>query len=459
MSLDSSLSVQKKDNCAGIENSSQKDFESIIYLISTINLFMESSSETFFDDSLFQEIIKYGYFFNYFDDNQVENIYEIGFFNALSHFELNQYFAQRIYEVFYYFASSKSPFHKESIQPHFLSSLNTVLSSEVYDYNTKAAALDFAGELASNSYDDLCKVIDFSIINSIYILLLNEPNDFLVSHILKALVMTTKSVSNPKHIIQNCPVSETELYLMIKKYLNSTNMEVKEESLKMLALIFSCNGSERCSINDEDISDVIQHLFSFAVNEKDNIKILSLDLLQRYSALQHYARLLVESGLFSAMKETISKGTNIEQCLFIISNTISWKQDYLTECIESGTYDFAVSIIYKGSHLESIAACYVVSQLFYQGSVEQILNNMSDELFESIMNYINEDDYKIAIAILDSFTRVLNIEQKEGTDIISQYLIDHEYVDHIAELSETTISPLKDMIEEFLAYFQKLDEK
>ena len=55
-------------------------------LLNLVSLFVNSTTETFFDDSLILEIIKLGNYFNYFSIGNSQHIKDLGFFDALFHY-------------------------------------------------------------------------------------------------------------------------------------------------------------------------------------------------------------------------------------------------------------------------------------------------------------------------------------------------------------------------------------
>ena len=464
MDLNSALAYSRNKDRVASEEGSKNDTKIVHIqltqtLISYIELFVQSSTETFFDDSIFQEIIKLGPSFNDFDSDQIKWLKDTGFLDILTFFHKNIIYAQRVYELLYYFYNKESHFYEYSKQLHFIVAMIEILKSDKYDDDCKIAVLKCIGQLSSNSFDDLCFVIDLSTIKEIYNILFNDTNEYLQIHLLNALIMSAKSNFNsPEHILTQCPISETELFLFLRSLLDSDDEGIVIASLSMLRLVFSCAGSERCDIGNENLADVISILFPFVINEEGETRFLSLDLLQLYSTVYHYAKVLVECDVFGALNEAVSKGVPRDKCLFIISNIISWNDEFIQEAIESGAFSFATDSIRDGDHVESIAACYFLSQLFYRGTIDQIQENMNDELFAGIIGFLSEEDSRLTIALLDSFKRVLELEEKTGQDIIRAHLVENSsYLDIIEELHETNNTTLKEKVGEVLSYFEKIE--
>ena len=98
MDLNSALAYSRNKDRVASEEGSINDTKIVHIqltqtLISYIELFVQSSTETFFDDSIFQEIIKLGPSFNDFDSDQIKWLKDTGFLDILTFFHKNIIYA------------------------------------------------------------------------------------------------------------------------------------------------------------------------------------------------------------------------------------------------------------------------------------------------------------------------------------------------------------------------------
>ena len=433
-----------------------KDFSETKVLMDFINIFVETSSESFFDDSSFTEIIKLGDLFMNLKEGQIERIRETGFLDALKHYESNKTFAEEVFSLLSFLSKKNSPFHDDAIRPHFISASSEVISSLEYSIEAKKSAMKYIGVVSSNSRNDLNLVLLSAIPSELFIVLENDPPVDIIYDLLSTINMTTKYSQG--HVLYSDETNEIERFENIKQFVSFDDDNIKTEAIKLLAAIFDGCGSERCSIPDESLNELVLQILSFCIEATGELREASLELIQRYSSLYNYATVLFECDVFNAMHDAIGKGATQYKCLYIISNTMSWDESYIQAAIDCGAFGFAMESLNRGNYVDSRAGCYVLSHIFNKGTVQQIEENINDELFDKMIDFLSEDEGNIAVAILCSLERALNLEETDEKDVLHSHLVQGTYLDKIEELSQSSNSLISRHASQILKHFEKLPD-
>ena len=442
-----------RENDRLTEDMNDKEFSKTKELMNNIKIFVDSTSETVFEYSTFIEIIKFGDLFLNLKEGQIEYIREVGFFNALKHYESNKTFAEEVFNLLSFLAKQNSPFHDDAIKPHFISASSEVISSLEYSIESKRSAMKYIGVISSNSRDDFNTLLLNAIPNELFIALENDPPMEIIYDLLSAINMTTKFTQ--EHVLYSDETDEIERFQNIKQFVSFEDDKVKTEAIKLLTAIFDGCGRERCSIPEESLKELVVQLLSFCIEATDELREVSLELLQRYSSLYNYASILFECDVFNAMHDAIGNDATQHKCLYIIANTMSWDESYIQCAIDCGAFEFAMEALREGNYVNSRAACYVLSHIFNRGTAQQIEENINDEIFDKMIDFLSEDEGNMVIAILCSLERTLNLEEAEGNDVLHSHLIQGTYLDKIEELSQSSNSLISSHASQILSHFEK----
>ncbi|EAY18859.1 hypothetical protein TVAG_295110 [Trichomonas vaginalis G3] len=242
------------------------------------------------------------------------------------------------------------------------------------------------------------------------------------------------------------------LYPSLEYSFNSTIDKVKETTpliIQLLKRFFVEADFIECLGID---TNKMTFILSVITNGNDKEKSSILDLLIEMSSWPQISSLLLKLDFINFSIDFSRNNQDFSNLLFdVVSNMMS-HQDICENILNiDGFVDNFVDLVLNGSIKVSMSCCLCISWIVYYKDLDYIEKVVTDDVFETLSDYLTENSVKYVKIMLAALENVLNKESTCGKKRFHQLLSDETVYDQIhsyfdssdEELSITASSILK----------------
>ncbi|EAX95109.1 hypothetical protein TVAG_033290 [Trichomonas vaginalis G3] len=222
------------------------------------------------------------------------------------------------------------------------------------------------------------------------------------------------------------------LYPSLEYSFNSTIDKVKETTpliIQLLKRFFVEADFIECIGID---TNKLTFILSVITNGNDKEKNSILDLLIEMSSWPQISSLLLKLDFINFCIDFSHNNQEFSNLLIdVVSNMMS-HPDLIDHILNiDGFVDYLVDSVLNGSIKVSMSCCLCISWIIYFKDLDYIDKVVSDDVFETLSDYLTENSEKYVKIMLAALERVLNKESMGGRKRFHQLLSDETVYDQI----------------------------